>query len=66
MITVAIIITSDTRSKGTKRDETVPILSKFLASEGWELVDTCVVSDEYEKIRDKMIYYADQLRVDLI
>lgn len=66
MITVAIIITSDTRSRGIKRDETVPILSKFFTSQGWELVDACVVPDEYEKIKDKMIYYSDQLGIDLI
>ena len=66
MITVAIIIASDTRSNGINKDETVPVLGRFLESQGWKLIDACLVPDEYEKIRDKMIYYSDSLEVDLI
>ncbi|MGC9125346.1 MAG: MogA/MoaB family molybdenum cofactor biosynthesis protein, partial [Caldisericaceae bacterium] len=66
MIKAAIIIASDTRSNGTNKDETIPLLSRFIGSNGWELVDSSIVPDDALLLSKKMIYYADVLRVDLI
>lgn len=66
MIKVSIIIASDTRSKGVNKDETIPAFKKFFKSAGWELVDASIVSDEIEEIKDKILYYADILKVDLV
>ena len=66
MITVALIIASDTRSKGINKDETIPIVSDFLKKQGWKLVDACILPDDFDKLKQKMIYYADELKVDLI
>ncbi len=66
MITVALIIASDTRSRGINKDETIPVVSDFLKKQGWKLIDTCIVPDDFDKLEHKMLYYADQLKVDLI
>jgi len=66
VIKVAIIITSDTRSKGIKKDETLPLFKEFLNSPEWELVETSIVPDEIEEIKNKILYYSDALKVDLI
>ncbi len=66
MITVAIIIASDTRSKGINKDETIPVLKNFIEKEGWILSDYKIVPDDLECLKDAMIYYTDQKKVDLI
>jgi len=63
---VAVIIASDTRSAGINKDETIPLLRKFIEDEGWELVEASIIPDERALLRDKMVYYADVLKVDLI
>jgi molybdopterin adenylyltransferase len=63
---VAVIIASDTRSAGINKDETIPLLKKFVEDEGWILIDASIVPDERDLLRDKMIYYSDVLKVDLI
>ncbi|BAL81169.1 MogA/MoaB family molybdenum cofactor biosynthesis protein [Caldisericum exile] len=63
---VAVIIASDTRSKGINKDETIPLLKQFIEESGWEMVDASIVPDERDLLREKMIYYADTMKVDLI
>ncbi|MEF3244532.1 MAG: MogA/MoaB family molybdenum cofactor biosynthesis protein [Caldisericaceae bacterium] len=65
-IKVGIIIASDTRSSGLNKDETIPLLTDFIEKEGWILVDASVVPDEIHLIKEKLLYYADVLKVDLI
>lgn len=65
-IKVAVIIASDTRSKGINKDETIPLLKQFIEESGWELIDASIIPDERELLREKMIYYSDSLKVDLI
>jgi molybdopterin adenylyltransferase len=63
---VAIIITSDTRSKGIKKDETIPMLKDFISNAGWNLLDAVIVEDEIDQIKNKLIYYSDFAKADLI
>ncbi len=66
MISVAIIIASDTRSKGLNRDETVPVLKDFIERQGWTLLGHSIIPDEIELLKKEMIYYADIKKADLI
>ncbi|MGB9793733.1 MAG: MogA/MoaB family molybdenum cofactor biosynthesis protein [Caldisericum sp.] len=63
---VAVIIASDTRSSGVNKDETIPMLKKFIEESNWVLIDASIVPDERELLKEKMIFYADILKVDLI
>ncbi len=65
-IKVGIIIASDTRSSQINKDETIPLLTDFIEKEGWILVHASIVPDEIDLIKEKLLYYADVLKVDLI
>jgi molybdopterin adenylyltransferase len=66
MIKVSIIIASDTRSKGINKDESIPAFKKFLEEARWNLIDASIVPDEIDEIKNKILYNADVLKVDLI
>ena len=66
MIKVAIIIASDTRSKGINKDETIPLLSNFVCSSGWELIDSSIVPVDIDALSKEIVYYSDSIKVDLV
>jgi molybdopterin adenylyltransferase len=66
MLTVAIIVASDTRSKGINRDEVIPAIKSFIEKQNWQFIDSAIVPDEKKKLKEKLIYYADTVKVDLI
>ena len=66
MITVAIIVASDTRSKGINKDEVIPTIKDFINKQGWRFIDSAIVPDNISLLKEKMIYYSDEAKVDLI
>lgn len=66
MVKVAIIIASDSRSKGINKDETIPLLTSFIRSNGWKLIDSSIVPDEIDALSKEITYYSDSVRADLI
>jgi len=66
MITVAIIVASDTRSKGINKDEVIPVIKDFIKTQGWQFAGSAIVPDDIKLLKEKMIYYSDQIGVDLI
>ncbi len=63
---IGIIIASDTRSSGENKDETIPILLEYIKDFGWEVIETCILPDDIELLKEKMIFYADKLKIDLV
>ncbi len=66
MIKVAIIIASDTRSKGINKDEVIPVLKKYIEKQGWVFLDASIVPDEIAALKEKMVFYSDIKNADLI
>ena len=66
MITVTIIVASDTRSKGINKDEVIPAIKNFIEKQGWQFVGSAIVPDNISLLKEKMIYYSDKIKVDLI
>jgi len=66
MITVTIIVASDTRSKGINKDEVIPAIKNFIEKQGWQFVGSAIVPDNISLLKEKMIYYSDEIKVDLI
>ncbi len=66
MITVAIIVASDTRSKGINKDEVIPTIKNFISRQGWQFVDSAIVPDDVRLLKEKLIYYSDRMKVDLV
>ncbi len=66
MIKVALIIASDTRSKGKNKDETIPVLKEYIEKQGWSFFDASIVPDEINSLKERLIFYSDVKGTDLI
>lgn len=63
--TAAVITVSDKGSRGERRDTSGPALVELLKQAGYRVVETCIIPDEYEQIRQTLIRCSDQLGVAL-
>lgn len=64
MIKAGIVTISDTRKKET--DRSGEVLREMLANAGYEVCGCDIVKDEKEQIKEKLVEYADELKVDLL
>ena len=64
--TAAILTVSDRCSRGVREDTTGPALRKMLEDEGWEVVSTGTVPDEFEIIKAELVRCSYDLDVCLI
>ena len=64
--TAAVITVSDKGSRGQRVDTSGPMLRKLLAANGYEVLYTAIVPDEYGQIQDELIKCADQMHISLI
>lgn len=62
----AVLVMSDTVSKGTKKDTSGRLIEARLKSEGLQVVDYKVVPDEEETITSAIRDYADVQKLDLV
>ena len=63
-IRAAVLTASDTRTKAT--DESGTVLVGLLLGLGIGVAERTIVPDEFEQIRDALISFADEAKVDLI
>ena len=54
----AVLIVSDTRSAGTRTDETTPIVAELLQGAGVEVTATRLVADEHDEIAAALVELA--------
>lgn len=64
--TAAVITMSDKGFKGERIDSSGPALRAMLESDGWEVVHTQIVPDDYDIIRETLIACCDERRVCLL
>ncbi len=64
--TAAILTVSDRCSRGMREDTTGPALMELLKAEGWEVVTTRVVPDEFEVIKAELVRCSYDLDVCLV
>lgn len=64
MIKVAILTISDTRKK--EQDLSGKAISDLLSKDVFQVCEYDVVRDEKDKIKDKLVHYADVLRLELV
>ncbi len=64
--TAAVITMSDKGSQGLREDTSGPAICEMLTGDGWEVVHTAIIPDDYDKIRETLIYCADTLKVGLV
>lgn len=63
--TAAVITVSDKGSRGQREDTSGPALVELLEQSGYRVAETCIIPDDYEQIRKKLIHCSDQLGVAL-
>ena len=64
--TAAILTVSDRCSRGVREDNTGPALVRILEDEGWEVVSTKIVPDEFEIIKAELVHCSYDLDVCLV
>ena len=64
--TAAVITMSDKGSKGQRKDTSGPAVCEILKENGWEVVYTSIIPDDYETIKEELIRCADERDVCLI
>lgn len=64
--TAAVITMSDKGAQGLRQDTSGPAICEMLRADGWEIVHTVVIPDDFETIKAELIRCADELRVCLV
>ena len=63
--TAAVITVSDKGSRGEREDTSGPALVELLEQIGYRVVETCIIPDEYDQIRQQLLRCSDELGVAL-
>ncbi len=66
MIQVAILTVSDSCFQRKRQDESAPAISSTLPSDKFEVCDCKTVPDEHDEIARELIYFADEIKADII
>lgn len=64
--TCAILTASDKGARGEREDESCRVIREMIEAAGGRIVAYDVVPDDLAALRDKMIEYADKLKVNLV
>ena len=64
--TAAVITMSDKGARGERVDTSGPAVQEILKENGWEVVYTNIIPDDFETIKSELIKCADELDVCLV
>ena len=65
-VRVSILTVSDRSSQGVRPDLSGPALRSAAQQQGWQIIDTGIVPDEFDQIAQKLTEWSDSGRCDLI
>lgn len=66
MYTVGIITSSDTGFRGEREDKSSVVIKNIVENNGFNVVDTVIVPDEKEMLKNEFVRMSDELCVNLI
>ncbi|MCI7302233.1 MAG: MogA/MoaB family molybdenum cofactor biosynthesis protein [Clostridiales Family XIII bacterium] len=64
--TAAVITMSDKGSQGLRTDTSGPAVCEMLKENGWQVMYTSIIPDDFETIKEELIKCADDLSVCLV
>ena len=64
--TAAVITMSDKGAQGLRKDTSGPAICEMLEGDGWEIVETQIIPDDLETIKETLRTCADELKVCLV
>jgi len=66
MFSAAVIVCSDKGAKGLREDTSGEYIKEFLENKKFDVLPKEIITDDTETIKKKLLYYSDDLEVDLI
>lgn len=66
MMRAAIITSSDSGYAGKRQDVSGPVIKELLEASGYEVVETAVLPDDFEMLRDALVELCDSGKADLV
>jgi len=64
--TAAVITISDKGAAGLREDTSGPELCRILKEDGWEVVHTAIIPDDFEKIKAQLVFCCDEVKAALV
>lgn len=61
-----ILTISDRSSRGERPDASGPVLVDAVTTKGWQVVETGIIPDDVDTIRQKLVEWADSNRFDVL
>ena len=66
MFGAAVLTASDRGARGEREDKSGKVIEEIVQRLGGEVREYAIVPDDLESIREKLIYFADQLKAEVI
>jgi len=66
IMNAAVIVCSDKGAKGLRVDTSGEYIKEFLINKKFDVLEKVIITDDINTIKDKLLYYADIKKVDLI
>ena len=66
MFGAAVLTASDRGARGEREDKSGKVIEEIVQRLGGEVLEYAMVPDDLESIRGKLIYFADQLKAEVI
>ncbi|UNC91503.1 MogA/MoaB family molybdenum cofactor biosynthesis protein [Candidatus Contubernalis alkaliaceticus] len=66
MFGAAVLTASDRGARGEREDKSGKVIEEIVQRLGGKVMESALVSDDPESIREKLIYFADQLKAEVI
>ena len=66
IMNAAVIVCSDKGAKGLRVDTSGEYIKDFLIEKKFNVLEKVIITDDLDTIKDKLLYYADIKKVDLI
>ena len=66
MFNAVVIVCSDKGSKGLRVDTSGEYIKEFLIEKKFDVLEKVMISDELDIIKDTLLHFVDEIKVDLI
>ena len=66
IMNAAVIVCSDKGAKGLRVDTSGEYIKDFLITKKFEVLEKVIITDDLDTIKNKLLYYTDEIKIDLI
>ncbi len=61
-----VVVCSDKGSKGLRVDTSGEYIKEFLTAKKFDVIEKVIITDDLDTIKNKLLYYTDEIKIDLI